>query len=116
METNDYREFFDKPVAVQLKSPSLLIDNDGEPRNRVEHDGKTYGVPQVVANAQGQMAVNAVLVGVMTVAESGKMLLLRSKGDHGAVIVTTLLPEQIQHVFLVTKPGEGMPMIARPGN
>ena len=48
MNVSDYQAFFDKPVAVQLKSPCLVIDNDGEPKNRVEHEGKTYGVPYAI--------------------------------------------------------------------
>jgi hypothetical protein len=110
------KEFLNKPVAVQLKGPCMVVDNDGEPKNRVEHNGTVYGVPQPVVDKQGQSAAQLLLIGVLLPVEDSELLMMRTKGELGAVICTTLRAEQIQHIFLVTKPGEGAPLIARPGN
>lgn len=115
MKAKDLTHYFDKPVAVQLTGPCMVIDNDGEKRNQVEHKGHTYGHPQPVVE-NGASAAQMLLVGVMALAPGSEELLhIRTKGAREAVVLITLRPEQIAHVFLVDRPGEGVPMISVPG-
>lgn len=110
MKAEDLTPFLDRPVAVQLVSPMALVDNDGERKNILEHKGHTYGVPQPVEDKNHTPMAVVIVVGVLS--RLGSILSIQVTGENGAVIETTLRPEQIAHVNCVTKPGKGLPMIA----
>lgn len=116
MKASDLQKYyFNKPVAVQLAGPCMMIDNDGEKPNQVEHEGHLYGYPQGVIE-KGQAAAQMLLVGVLSfVPGSEELLQIRTKGERNAVVLITLRPQQVQHVFLVERPGDGLPMISVPG-
>lgn len=108
------QEFLNKPIAVQLRAPAVMIDNDGAPKHCVEHAGHTYGLPLIVTDDQGRLGTQLVVLGVLRASPDPQVLVLRTKGDNKATVLMTLSLGDIQHVFLVDKPGEAPGMIQVP--
>lgn len=108
------QEFLGKPVAVQLRAPAVMIDNDGQPKHCVDVAGHTYGLPLIVSDEQGRLGTQLVVLGVLRKSADDSVLVIKTKGDHGAIVLMTLGLADIQHVFLVDKPGEAPGMIQVP--
>ncbi len=100
--------YFDRPVALQLTHPVVQIDNFGPtvnvPISDSEHE--VFGTPQIPADHQGNVAASPILVGVLSPSECGTRILLKMRGATGALIETSIDPQDVKHATLILEPGQ----------
>ena len=108
---DDLQEWFDEPVAVQLREPWALIEAQRDPSTAgyVEirtPDGEVRGSPVGSAEAR------PVLVGVMEASTCRTRIVLRTKSEKtNAQLKILLHPDNISFVTLVEAPPKGATLI-----
>lgn len=106
--------YFGHPVAVQLRAPFVVVDNEGKTVDVGTDD--EWGLPEPVF-AGGESAATIVLCGVIKPASDlGEGLyFLEAMTDHKARVRYLLDPELILTIADVLQPGLGPSNIVAPG-
>lgn len=99
----ELRPYFEKPVVVQLKVPTVAIGNDG---TMIDTPDGPEPLPKLEAKPNEPAVVLNWLVGVLTPAPDGTHVLLTINSPvHNARTRYRLSPADIQYLMMVVRPG-----------